>query len=126
MGFVEEEGKEERFYPIRDDIKPQLELYQKKMLCTDDTDLMIRGDYNSNNAQLLVIGFNRCHDRVDCKPKAVIDEFIRGKFLVVMSNAVRFDSMLIAHNAVVKESILTWYPISYQQQLRYPHKISMS
>ena len=96
------------------------------MLCTDETDLMIRGDYNSNTAQMLLITFNRCHDRPDCKPSHVIDEFIRGKYLVVMSNSVRFDSELIAHNAVVKESILTWYPVSYKQQLRYPHKVSMS
>ena len=96
------------------------------MLCTDETDLMIRGDYNSNTAQMLLITFNRCHDRTDCKPSHVIDEFIRGKYLVVMSNSVRFDSELIAQNAVVKESVLTWYPVSYKQQLRYPHKVSMS
>ena len=61
-------------------------------MCTDENDMMIRGDYNSNTAQMLLITFNRCHDRPDCRPKEEIDEFIRGKYLVVMSNEVRFDS----------------------------------
>ena len=75
---------------------------------------MIKGDYNSNSAQMLLVTFNRCHDREDCKSKEDIDEFIRGKYLVVMKNTVRFDSVLLAKNAVVKESILTWFPISYK------------
>ena len=77
---------------------------------------MVKGDYNSNSAQLLLITFNRCNDKVrtDCKPKKEIDDFIRGKYLVVMSNTVRFDSLLLAKDAVVKESTLTWYPISYK------------
>ena len=84
------------------------------MQCPDTKDLMIRGDYNSNSAQMLLVTFNRCHDRSDCKSKEDIDEFIRGKYLVVMKNTVRFDSVLLAKNAVVKESILTWFPISYK------------
>ena len=75
---------------------------------------MIKGDYNSNSAQMLLVTFNRCHDRDDCKSKEDIDEFIRGKYLVVMQNSVRFDSVLLAKNAIVKESILTWFPISYK------------
>ena len=75
---------------------------------------MIKGDYNSNSAQMLLVTFNRCHDREDCKSKEDIDEFIRGKYLVVMQNSVRFDSVLLAKNAIVKESILTWFPISYK------------
>ena len=84
------------------------------MQCPDTKDMMIRGDYNSNSAQMLLVTFNRCHDRDDCKSKEDIDEFIRGKYLVVMKNTVRFDSVLLAKNAVVKESILTWFPISYK------------
>ena len=66
------------------------------MLCTKEKDKMIKGDYNSNTAQMLLITFNRCHDRPDCRPKDEIDDFIRGKYLVVMSNTVRFDSVLLA------------------------------
>ena len=84
------------------------------MMCTDSKDLMIRGDYNSNSAQMLLVTFNRCHDRSDCKSKEDIDNFIRGKYLVVLSNTVRFDSILLADNAVIKESVLTWYPVSYK------------
>ena len=84
------------------------------MVCTDSKDLMIRGDYNSNSAQMLLITFNRCHDRNDCKTEKEIDDFIRGKYITVLSNTVRFDSILLASNAVVRESVLTWYPISYK------------
>ena len=28
--------------------------------------------------------------------------------------------------SIIKESVLTWYPVSYKMQLRYPHQISMS
>ena len=84
------------------------------MICIDSDDMMIKGDYNSNNAQMLLITFNRCHDRQDCKSKEEIDDFIKGKYMVVMSNTVRFDSLLLAQNAIVRESVLTWYPVSYK------------
>ena len=84
------------------------------MICIDSDDMMIKGDYNSNSAQMLLVTFNRCHDRSDCKTKEDIDEFIRGKYLVVLTNTVRFDSLLLADSAVVRESILTWYPVSYK------------
>ena len=84
------------------------------MMCTDSKDLMIRGDYNSNSAQMLLITFNRCHDRTDCKTEKEIDDFIRGKYIVVLTNIVRFDSILLASNAIVRESALTWYPVSYK------------
>ena len=83
--------------PIREKLSGQLDFYKGKLLCTDETDMMIRGDYNSNTAQLLIIAFNRCHpdnspEGVVCKSDKEIDDFIRGKYLVVFNNEIRFDS----------------------------------
>lgn len=120
-----------RFLPISETNKPQLTLYKKKILCTDEREMMIKGDYNSNTAQQLIISFNRCHKDNSppgtvCKSEKEINEFIRGKYLVLLTNQIRFDSELPGLDAIIKESILTWYPVSFQQQLRYPHKISMT
>ena len=59
--------------------------------------MMVRGDYNSNTAQLLIIALNRCHpdnspEGVVCKSDQEIDDFIRGKYLVIFNNEIRFDS----------------------------------
>ena len=40
-------ARSSRFLPIRPLMHPWLDFYQKKMLCTDQSEMMIRGDYNS-------------------------------------------------------------------------------
>ena len=112
-------------------MSPWLDFYQKKLLCTDQSDMMIRGDYNSQTAQILVIEFNRCHnktsaDSVVCKSEQEINEFIKGKYLTILSNEIRFNSEQPGIASIIKESAMTWYPISYKMQLRYPHQVSMS
>ena len=63
-----------------------MEFYQKKYLCTDMPELSISGDFASNNGNNLLITFERCSGRPDCKPKAEIDEFIRGNYVVMLAN----------------------------------------
>ena len=80
---------------------------------------------------MLIIAFNRCHpenspEGTVCKDESEINDFIRGKYLTLLSNEIRFDSEQKGLSAIIKESTLTWYPVSYQMQLRYPHQISMS
>ena len=76
--------------------------------------MMIKGDYNSATAQMLLVTLNRCHDRDDCKTKEEIDAYIQGKYLVLLSNEIRFDSQLLAEQSIIRESVMTWYPLSYK------------
>ena len=51
LGLVDSSsGEPSRFLTIRPSLLPQLDIYKKKLRCTDKTDLMIKGDYNSNIA----------------------------------------------------------------------------
>ena len=61
LGLTNSTDVEPRFLPIRPRLKPMLDFYKKKLLCTDDADMMVSGDYDSNTAQMLLISFNRCH-----------------------------------------------------------------
>ena len=72
--------------------------------------------------------FDRCNpeERSDCKPKEEIDEWIRGKYLVLLYNQIRIDSNKLETEAVVTESMLKWFPMSFQMQLTYPNKVTQT
>ena len=65
---------------------------------------MVQGDYDSNTARLLIIAFNRCLGGPDngCKTEEEINDFIKGKYLTLLSNEIRFDSAQFADAAIIK------------------------
>ena len=46
-----------------------------------------------------------------CKSDIEIQNFLKRKFIVTLNNQIRFDTAVYDDNRIVKEAILTWYPI---------------
>ena len=46
-----------------------------------------------------------------CKSDIEIQNFLKRKFITTIHNEVRFDTSVYDDRKLVKEAVLTWYPI---------------
>ena len=76
----------------REDSYDFVKLYRKKFKCLDEKDRFLSGNFNTVNASNIRVWLNRCRGKDYCKTDKEINEFIRGKFLLVYVNEIRFDS----------------------------------
>ena len=76
----------------REDSFAYVSLYRKKFRCLDEKDRFISGNFNTINASQIRVYLTKCQDKDYCKTDEEINEFVRGKYLVVYVNEIRFDS----------------------------------
>ena len=116
------------FMPTHPASLDEVQFYSKKLKCVDKENYKIFGDYNSYKASQFNVQFLKCnkdiHPDVECKSDAEITEFIRGKFMMLVFNQVRFDSSQYGHDSIISESKLQWVPVNSQIQQTVPFKIS--
>ena len=106
------------------DTKPEhidwIELYQKKFLCFEREALRARGDFHSKSARTLQFQLKRCVNSTDsdivCKSNEEITEFMKGKYMLLMSNQIRFEPKVFGEESIVAESSVAWYRPSLQKQ----------
>ena len=60
-------------------------------LCNDDEQSNIFGSYDSDSARMLTINLKRCTGKSYCKSRVVIDQTLKGSFIITLANQVRFD-----------------------------------
>ena len=76
----------------RQDSVDYVNLYRKKFRCIDEKDRFISGNFNTVNASNIRVYLNRCQGKDYCKTDKEINEFIKGKYLLVYVNEIRFES----------------------------------
>ena len=59
-----------------------------------------------------MVSLERCHDRPDCKSELEINEFLRGKYVVILHNRRVWNSDEFEEASIVNESKNFWLPIS--------------
>lgn len=92
-------------FPIVQSAKLELLTYRKKFKCIDKEDLQIWGDYNSAKAQQLVVRFKMCLGE-GCESEENIREWLKGKYIVIIYNQIRFDSQQFFMDSRVAEARL--------------------
>ena len=96
----------------RQDSFDYVKLYRKKFQCIDEKDRFISGNFNTVNASQIRVHLNRCQGKDFCKSDEEITEFIRGKYLIVYVNEIRFDSQHFGEESIITESRIDWIRIS--------------
>ena len=93
-----------------------IEMYQKKFSCLDADDMYIYGDYNSATVSMLNIQLVRCNKEnnpeIECKSEEEITKFFRDKFIIVLTNEVRFDSNFYGKDSIIRMATLKWIQIN--------------
>ena len=100
-----------KFYPTHEVSKRFLDLYEDKLLCLKEDDLIISGSWGNGRARQLNFQIRRCLGQ-SCKSDAEIRKFFAQKYLIMLSNEVRFVPDGFGDNRTSEESIITWLPIS--------------
>ena len=77
-------------YPVVKTSLQEVITWKKKFKCIDKEQLSIQGDYNSSKAQQLFFGFKMCEGE-GCKTQEEIREWLKGTYIVLLYNSVRFD-----------------------------------
>lgn len=115
-----------KFMPIHETNADYLRLYKKKFLCVDPTDLEIWGTYDSKKAKRLKIKLSRCEGKAYCKTDGEIDDFLNGKYLLLLKNQIRFDSEKQNQESLIRESRLDWIRVSSGQQSEQPYQLTQT
>ena len=84
------------------------------MLCLDEEDLTLNGDFNSATALMMNIQLIKCTGREDCKSDAEILKFFRGRYIMLMYNQIRFNKDEFGEERITKESRIAWLKINTQ------------
>ena len=58
-----------------------------------------------------------------CKSDREIQAFLRRKFIMTLNNQIRFNTMEYDEGRLVKESIMSWYPIHSQLPQEIANKV---
>ena len=82
---------ESRFFPLREYYVNQVNFYHKKFLCVDREEMLIYGDFSTQKARLIDLQLIKCHDQDYCKSDEEIMQFMKDKWLVLLTNRIRFD-----------------------------------
>ena len=75
----------------RQDSYDYVKLFRKKFRCMDEKDRFISGNFNTVNASQIRVSLLKCKGKDYCKSDEEITEFIKGKYLVMYVNEIRFD-----------------------------------
>ena len=110
---------EQTFFNVKPDHRDWIDLYQQKFLCFDTEMMRARGSFHSKSARTLQFQLKRCVNSTDsdvvCKPDEEITEFMKGKYMLLLSNQIRFNPRVFGEESIVAESSVGWYRLSVQK-----------
>ena len=99
-------------------------VWKKKFVCIDSKDRYVHGNFNTEKARNIRVRLNRCRGQENnCKTDDEITEFVKGKYMIVYMNQIRFDDSKYGAESIVKESRADWYRIRTKAQDEYPYLV---
>ena len=94
------------------------------MQCPVELDkLVLFGNYNSPKARSLMVVFEECDPSwspVQCKEKDQIQEWMKDKYIIVLSNHEKFIPWKFDEDKIEKQSSLDWYAMTNSNRADYP------
>ena len=93
-------------------------------MCASSEDLFLWGDFESVKARQFNIDFKKCTGEAYCKTDEEITDFLRGKYLLILTNAVWFDSSKYFEKSVQAEANLLWKRFNTQVAETIPFRVS--
>jgi hypothetical protein len=118
LGLTESSlSREDVFFPIMRKSKLDLETYGSKMKCIDYDDFEIFGNFNSQAAKQLTLYLELCDQSTGlCESEDKVNDWLKDKYLLVLSNQINFDSEAYDQDKIRAESTLTWYKVNTQMR----------
>ena len=92
------------------------------MICINEEDSWIHGDYNADETRMIQVRLNRCSGE-DCEDEETINNFFRSTLVGILTNRIRFDPEFFGPESIILESQIMWNSISTQVQQEVVYKI---
>ena len=92
----------------------------------DAKSISLWGDFNTEKGSNLMIAFEMCEGRADCKTEAEIREWLKMKFIVLLYNQVSFNPEGYDEESVNRDSRFAYITISSKIRERQLIQIQMS
>ena len=93
-------------------------------MCIDEK-LKLYGDFNTANARLLFLSFEKCDKtkRKTCKPDSAVTEWLQDQYFVFAYNKYNFIEDGFGGREFQKSASLDWLPIDTNSKKLYPYSI---
>ena len=124
MGF--KPSSDTTIFPPNKNIAGSLKTWKNRFKCMDDKNISLWGDYNTEKAQNLMVMFEMCEGRADCKSEEEIRDWLKQKFIVLLYNTVSFDPSGYDQDTLIRESKFHYVPFSSRIRERKRYKIEFS
>ena len=82
---LEGDPSSHQFYPLHENSRDHVNLFQKKFICFSKEDMRIQGDYNTEKTRQLNIQLKKCRG-TGCKNDTEITQYFRNKFIMLIYN----------------------------------------
>ena len=74
------------------------------MLCLDEEDRYVEGNFHSDVASIIRVRLNRCTGEDYCKSREEIEAYMSDKYVLLYMNKVRFQANAFFDESVIRES----------------------
>ena len=115
------------FFKLNKKTETDARIYAPKMLCPIDLqDNQLQGDYNAQKAKNLMVIFEKCHEswsNETCKSDAEIEQWIKGKFIAVLTNQKKFIPYKFGDERMEIQLQLNWYALNSRTRTDYVNHI---
>lgn len=77
--------------------------------CLDDVDdLVVNGNYNTQQGNIIIAKLEACTGRDDCKTAEEARQYLTGTNLAILKNNIKFEQSLYGAESIVKQSKIEW------------------
>ena len=109
-GDGRETDSRSRFYPIKSNMRRDIEIYGSKLKCIDES-LDLIGNFDQALASNLMITFIKCDPEsgIECKTDEEIEEWLEGKYFLTIVNEKKFVPHKFGDDRIYMHSSSKWY-----------------
>lgn len=92
--------------------KAELSVYQNKLMCLKPgQDMKLFGDWNTEAARVLLLVFEKCTGKPNCKSDQQIKDYLKDKYLILATRLTRFNTDSFGDESFSTYMKLNWHSI---------------
>ena len=100
------------------------------MFCTDEK-MDLHGDFDSEKGKILQIVYEKCNNETispkgTCHSSENITDFLRGRYIIIYQNQVRFQTREFDSERIVTEGKIVWFPIESLSRSIVSNKVQVT
>ena len=113
LGLAESDGAKPHLFPLAKGEMNMESIFGEK-ICIDEQDLRLYGSFNGARTRRLTLNVLTCSGHDYCLDHNLAKNRLKGNYIALITNRIRFDSNLYGADSILTESKIDWLPIATQ------------